>query len=85
MKQQRDIVTLEQNGFVEKLVRDGYDEGEKGINYKRWLFRKWDQVRGHTNMAKGTIGRIIAEELISKGAYVIYLHGYLRRNRNRMI
>ena len=28
---------------------------------------KWDQVRGHTNLAKGTIGRIIAEELMTKG------------------
>lgn len=37
---------------------------------------KWDQVRGHTNLAKGTIGRIIAEELMTKGAHVIYLHGY---------
>ncbi|KFN02669.1 hypothetical protein D0U04_14065 [Bacillus clarus] len=37
---------------------------------------KWDQVRGHTNLAKGTIGRILAEELIAKGAHVIYLHGY---------
>ena len=27
-------------------------------------------------MAKGTIGRIIAEELLAKGAHVIYLHGY---------
>ena len=33
-------------------------------------------------MAKGTIGRIIAEELISKGAHVIYLHGYFAEKPN---
>ena len=32
-------------------------------------------------MAKGTIGRIIAEELISK-AHVIYLHGYFAEKPN---
>jgi phosphopantothenate---cysteine ligase (CTP) len=37
---------------------------------------KWDQVRGHTNLAKGTIGCYIAEELLAKGAQVYYLHGY---------
>ncbi|MET3195173.1 phosphopantothenoylcysteine decarboxylase [Gottfriedia sp. OAE603] len=37
---------------------------------------KWDKVRGHTNLAKGTIGKIIAEELLAKGANVTYLHGY---------
>ena len=57
---------LEQNGFVRKISKDGYNEGEKGINTSGGCLEKWDQVRGHTNMAKGTIGRIIAEELISK-------------------
>ncbi|MBM7578575.1 phosphopantothenoylcysteine decarboxylase domain-containing protein [Jeotgalibacillus terrae] len=37
---------------------------------------KWDQVRGHTNLAKGTIGKMIAEEALSQGANVTYLHGY---------
>lgn len=37
---------------------------------------KWDTVRGHTNLAKGTVGKLIAEEALSQGANVIYLHGY---------
>lgn len=37
---------------------------------------KWDSVRGHTNLAKGTVGKLIAEEALSQGANVIYLHGY---------
>ncbi|MEI5906775.1 phosphopantothenoylcysteine decarboxylase [Bacillus spongiae] len=37
---------------------------------------KWDQVRGHTNLAKGTIGKMMAEEALAKGANVTYLHGY---------
>lgn len=37
---------------------------------------KWDSVRGHTNLAKGTIGKLIAEEALDQGANVIYLHGY---------
>ncbi len=37
---------------------------------------KWDNVRGHTNLAKGTIGKKIAEEALLKGANVTYLHGY---------
>ncbi|MDG4656834.1 phosphopantothenoylcysteine decarboxylase [Ectobacillus antri] len=40
---------------------------------------KWDNVRGHTNMAKGTIGSLLAEEALSLGARVIYLHGYFAK------
>ncbi|WP_413306093.1 phosphopantothenoylcysteine decarboxylase [Bacillus sp. 1P10SD] len=40
---------------------------------------KWDQVRGHTNLAKGTIGCYIAEELIKIDAQVIFLHGYFSK------
>jgi phosphopantothenate---cysteine ligase (CTP) len=40
---------------------------------------KWDQVRGHTNFAKGTIGCYIAEELLAKGAQVYFLHGYFAK------
>lgn len=43
-------------------------KGKKVLITSGGCLEKWDQVRGHTNMAKGTIGRIIAEELISKGA-----------------
>ncbi|AJI25731.1 hypothetical protein H8R29_29195 (plasmid) [Priestia megaterium] len=37
---------------------------------------KWDEVRGHTNLAKGKIGKMIAEEALAEGATVTYLHGY---------
>ncbi|OIK04302.1 phosphopantothenoylcysteine decarboxylase [Bacillus sp. MUM 13] len=37
---------------------------------------KWDNVRGHTNLAKGNIGKMIAEEFLALGANVTYLHGY---------
>ena len=50
-------------------------KGKKVLITSGGCLEKWDQVRGHTNMAKGTIGRIIAE-LLAKGAHVIYLHGY---------
>jgi phosphopantothenate--cysteine ligase len=43
---------------------------------------KWDNVRGHTNLAKGTIGKMIAEEALSKGANVTYLHGYFAAKPN---
>ena len=48
-------------------------KGKKVLITSGGCLEKWDQVRGHTNMAKGTIGRIIAEELLAKGAHVIYL------------
>lgn len=37
---------------------------------------KWDSVRRHTNLAKGTIGKLMAEKALDMGANVIYLHGY---------
>jgi phosphopantothenate---cysteine ligase (CTP) len=37
---------------------------------------KWDEVRGHTNLATGTMGRYLAEKALADGANVIYLHGY---------
>lgn len=37
---------------------------------------KWDSVRGHTNLAKGTIGTLIAKELVKKGNHVTFVHGY---------
>jgi len=37
---------------------------------------KWDRVRGHTNLSKGTMGCYLAEEALASGAEVIYLHGY---------
>ncbi|MDX8342221.1 phosphopantothenoylcysteine decarboxylase [Rossellomorea sp. YZS02] len=40
---------------------------------------KWDNVRGHTNLAKGAIGCYLAEEALKQGAEVIYLHGYFAK------
>ncbi|GLC86899.1 phosphopantothenoylcysteine decarboxylase domain-containing protein [Lysinibacillus piscis] len=37
---------------------------------------KWDRVRGHTNLSKGTMGCYLAEAAFAAGAQVIYLHGY---------
>lgn len=39
-------------------------------------FEKWDNVRGHTNLSKGTMGCYLAEMAYAKGANVIYMHGY---------
>lgn len=39
-------------------------------------FEKWDNVRGHTNLSKGTMGCYLAEEALANGANVIYMHGY---------
>ncbi|MEG0472067.1 MAG: phosphopantothenoylcysteine decarboxylase [Solibacillus sp.] len=38
-------------------------------------FEKWDNVRGHTNLSKGTMGCYLAEAAYAKGADVIYMHG----------
>ncbi|WP_028400120.1 phosphopantothenoylcysteine decarboxylase [Ectobacillus panaciterrae] len=51
-------------------------KGKKVLITSGGCLEKWDNVRGHTNMAKGTIGRLMAEEALSQGASVIYLHGY---------
>ncbi|QBK25901.1 phosphopantothenoylcysteine decarboxylase [Ureibacillus thermophilus] len=40
---------------------------------------KWDRVRGHTNLSKGTMGCFLAETAFSMGADVIYLHGYFTK------
>ncbi|MFD2169647.1 phosphopantothenoylcysteine decarboxylase [Tumebacillus lipolyticus] len=40
---------------------------------------KWDEVRGHTNLARGTMGCYLAEQALQDGAEVIYLHGYFAR------
>ncbi|HDX9577915.1 TPA: hypothetical protein ROX88_001424 [Bacillus pseudomycoides] len=37
---------------------------------------KWDEVRGHTNLSTGRMGKLLAEEALKTGASVIYLHGY---------
>ncbi|WP_338653592.1 phosphopantothenoylcysteine decarboxylase [Lysinibacillus sp. Y5S-8] len=48
---------------------------------------KWDRVRGHTNLSKGTMGCYLAEAALAKGANVIYMHGYfaqLPANHDKM-
>ncbi|WP_139265516.1 phosphopantothenoylcysteine decarboxylase [Bacillus sp. 166amftsu] len=57
-------------------------KGKKILITSGGCLEKWDQVRGHTNLAKGTIGRMLAEEAMTKGAHVIYLHGYFAEKPN---
>lgn len=48
---------------------------------------KWDRVRGHTNLSKGTMGCYLAEAALAAGANVVYMHGYfaqLPENQNDM-
>ena len=40
---------------------------------------KWDDVRGHTNLSKGTMGCLLAEKAFEAGAEVIYMHGYFAK------
>lgn len=42
-------------------------------------FEKWDEVRGHTNLSKGTMGCYLAEAALEAGAEVIYMHGYFAK------
>lgn len=37
---------------------------------------KWDEVRGHTNLARGTMGSYLTNVALEQGANVIYVHGY---------
>ncbi|CAM4272666.1 hypothetical protein BAMA_20600 [Bacillus manliponensis] len=57
-------------------------KGKKVLITSGGCLEKWDDVRGHTNLAKGTIGRLIAEEALAEGAQVIYLHGYFAEKPN---
>lgn len=48
---------------------------------------KWDRVRGHTNLSKGSMGCYLAEAALEAGANVLYLHGYfaqLPANKDQM-
>lgn len=57
-------------------------KGKKVLITSGGCLEKWDEVRGHTNLAKGTIGRLLAEEALAEGAHVIYLHGYFAEKPN---
>ncbi|QUG41923.1 hypothetical protein KD050_01055 [Psychrobacillus sp. INOP01] len=54
-------------------------KGKKILITSGGTLEKWDNVRGHTNLAKGTIGCYLAEEALNKDAEVIYLHGYFAK------
>ncbi|MCR2823165.1 phosphopantothenoylcysteine decarboxylase domain-containing protein [Lederbergia panacisoli] len=54
-------------------------KGKKILITSGGTLEKWDNVRGHTNLAKGTIGCYLAEEALKKEAEVIYLHGYFAK------
>ncbi|MET4559888.1 phosphopantothenoylcysteine synthetase/decarboxylase [Lysinibacillus parviboronicapiens] len=48
---------------------------------------KWDRVRGHTNLSKGSMGCYLAEAALAAGADVLYMHGYfaqLPKNQDKM-
>ncbi len=53
--------------------------GKKILITSGGTLEKWDLVRGHTNLSKGSMGCFLAESAISRGAEVIYLHGYFAK------
>ena len=54
-------------------------QGKKVLITSGGTLEKWDHVRGHTNLSKGTMGCYLAEAALSRGAEVIYLHGYFAK------
>lgn len=79
--QQALISNLVEGDFMSSL------KGKKILITSGGTLEKWDNVRGHTNLAKGTIGCYLAEEALNKEAEIIYLHGYfakLPENRRKM-
>lgn len=54
-------------------------KGRKVLITSGGTLEKWDRVRGHTNLSKGTMGCFLAEAALSSGAEVIYLHGYFAK------
>lgn len=57
-------------------------KGKKILITSGGTLEKWDRVRGHTNLSKGTMGCFLAEEALSRGADVIYVHGYFAKLPN---
>ena len=45
--------------------------GKKVLITSGGTFEKWDNVRGHTNLSKGTMGCYLAEAAYAKHAEVI--------------
>ncbi|SOC37516.1 DNA/pantothenate metabolism flavoprotein [Ureibacillus acetophenoni] len=54
-------------------------QGKKILITSGGTLEKWDLVRGHTNLSKGTMGCYLAESALTLGAEVIYLHGYFAK------
>lgn len=54
-------------------------EGKKVLITSGGTLEKWDRVRGHTNLSKGTMGCYLAESAFELGAEVIYFHGYFTK------
>lgn len=57
-------------------------QGKKILITSGGTLEKWDLVRGHTNLSKGTMGCFLAEAAYSAGADVFYLHGYFAKLPN---
>ncbi|WP_400194491.1 phosphopantothenoylcysteine decarboxylase [Lysinibacillus telephonicus] len=53
--------------------------GKKILITSGGTLEKWDRVRGHTNLSKGTMGCFLAEAALAVGAEVIYLHGFFAK------
>ena len=53
--------------------------GKKILITSGGTLEKWDRVRGHTNLSKGTMGCFLAEAALAAGAEVIYLHGFFAK------
>lgn len=63
--------------IIEKVIcMLGSLRGKKVLITSGGTLEKWDRVRGHTNLSKGTMGCYLAEEALLRGAEVIYMHGY---------
>ena len=54
-------------------------KGKKILITSGGCLEKWDEVRGHTNLSTGRMGKLLAEEALKTGASVIYLHGYFAK------
>lgn len=57
----------------------GVLQGKKIVVTSGGTLEKWDRVRGHTNLSKGTMGCFLAEAAYAAGAEVVYLHGYFAK------
>lgn len=54
-------------------------QGKKILITSGGTLEKWDLVRGHTNLSKGTMGCFLAEAAYRAGAEVFFLHGYFAK------